>query len=301
MDPSSADRVVFPNDHITKGDVFRYYEMVGPRLLPFIANRALTVERFPKGIADKGFMQKNAPGHAPAGVIERLEVPRDEGGVTTYPIVHDVDGVLFFANLGVITFHAPPSLAVDMLHPDWVIWDLDPPVGSGDKARAAALALREVLQSFGVPTSVMTSGSKGFHLRTHVTRTMPADRMSAFARGVSALAAAAHPELMTLAFKKVERGNRVFLDWLRNMPLSTSVAPWSLRPKDRAPVAAPITWDEVEDIEPDGITIDDVPNRLEYDAWAKITPMDPTDSAEKVKRALKEGGITLGQFDRFRS
>jgi bifunctional non-homologous end joining protein LigD len=239
MKVSNADRVVFPDDGVTKGEVVAYYESVAGHMLPFLAGRALTVERYPRGIGAKGFMQKNAPEHF-TDEIDRHEVPKEDGGTTVYPVVRDAGAIAAFANLGVITFHVPPSTVADEWHPDWVIWDLDPPSGAFGLVRDAATHLREVLRSFGVETLLMTSGSNGYHLRARLDPVADAEMVAKAARGVSALAAAAYPDEMTLAFRKADRGDRVFVDWLRNAPYSTSVVPWSLRGRPGAPVAVPL-------------------------------------------------------------
>jgi bifunctional non-homologous end joining protein LigD len=301
VEVSNAGRVVYPEDGFTKGDVVDHYRGVAGRMLRYISGRALTVERFPKGIGEKGFMQKNIPQHAPPDLIGRHEVDREEGGVTVYPVVDSEEGILFFANLGVITFHAPPSTLDRMDHPDWLIWDLDPPEGEAGQVRRAAYALRDVLDSFGIPTLPMTSGSKGYHLRTPITPGVSADVASGVARGTAALAEAAHPDLMTLAFRKADRGDRVFVDWLRNTPLSTSVVPWSLRARPGAPVATPLTWDDVAKVSPDGVHLPEAANRGVPSVWEDPQSFDIAAVRDEVEKMVEEAGIELEPFDRFRS
>jgi bifunctional non-homologous end joining protein LigD len=301
VEVSNADRVVFPEDGITKGDVVAYYERVAERMLPFIEGRLLSVERFPRGIGGQGFMQKNVPDHAPEDLIGRHEVPKEDGGTTTYPMVSTPEGITFFANLGVITFHVPPSRIDDEMQPDWAIWDLDPPPGSVALVRKAATAMRSVLDGYGVPTLLLTSGSKGYHLRAELEPTSDFESVVMVARGTAALAAAANEDLMTLAFRKADRGDRVFIDWMRNTPRSTSVVPWSLRPKDGAPVAAPISWAELDQVAPDQVRLGNVGDRSRKRPWAKGRPIDLAPVAEKVEADLASSGIVLEPFDRFRS
>ena len=301
MEVSNADRVVFPDDGITKGQVVAYYESVAGKMLPFLANRALTVERFPRGTGSKGFMQKNAPEHFTDDMIDRHEVPKEDGGTTVYPVVQDAAVIPAFANLGVITFHVPPSTVDDDWHPDWVIWDLDPPSGAFGLVREAAQAMREVLAGFGIDTVLMTSGSNGYHLRARLDPVADAEAVAKVARGTSALASAAYPDQMTLAFRKADRGDRVFVDWLRNAPYSTSVVPWSIRARAGAPVAVPISWDEIDDIDPDGIQMTEAGDRFGLDPWEGLRPKDLTALVEKVEDALADAGIELEPFDRFRS
>lgn len=298
---SNADRVVFPDEGVTKGDVVAYYETVADRLLPFLTDRALTVERYPKGTAEKGFMQKNAPDHFGENLIDRHEVPKEDGGTTVYPVVRDVEAIAEFANLGVITFHVPPTTVSDEDHPDWAIWDLDPPSGAFDIVRAAARRMREVLESFGISTVLMTSGSNGYHLRARLDPVADTETVSDVARGTAALAVAAHPDNLTLAFRKAERGDRVFVDWLRNSPYSTSVVPWSLRARSGAPVAVPIFWNELDAIDPNGVRLADIEGRFDQDPWASVKVHDLAALAPGVQEALDDAGIDLEPFDRFRS
>jgi bifunctional non-homologous end joining protein LigD len=281
--------------------VVAHYELVGEKMVPFVEGRALTVERYPKGTASKGFMQKNAPEHFSDDLIGRHEVPKDDGGTTVYPVVNTVEAIAEFANLGVITFHVPPSTVEDEWHPDWAIWDLDPPPGEFDLVRNAAISMRETLETVGIQTVLMTSGSNGYHLRTRLDRNADAETVAKIARGTAALAAAAHPDEMTLAFRKAERKNRVFVDWLRNAPYSTSVVPWSLRARSGAPVAAPISWDELDGTAPDGIRFHEAAKRLGDDPWKDARAQDLEPLAQIVEDALGDAGIELEPFDRFRS
>lgn len=301
MEVSNADRVVFPDDGITKGEVVAHYQLVAERMLPFIEGRALSVERFPRGIGGQGFMQKNVPDHAPEDLIGRYQVPKEDGGTTVYPVVGSADGIAFFANLGVITFHVPPVKVDDETHPDWAIWDLDPPPDRVDLVRPAAEEMRSVLDQYRIPTMLMTSGSKGYHLRARIQPSLEVETVSLIARGTAALAAAAHDDLLTLAFRKSDRGDRVFVDWMRNTPRSTTVVPWSLRPRPGAPVAVPLDWEELGSVAPDQVRLPDVEQRLGSDPWAEFEPIDLAPAAELVERSLEDQGIELEPFDRFRS
>ena len=301
MEVSSADRVVFPDDGITKGDVFDYYVRVADRMLPFIEGRALSVERFPRGIGGQGFMQKNVPEHAPEDLIGRFEVPKEGGGTTVYPVVDSAEGIAFFANLGVITFHVPPVTVDDETLADWAIWDLDPPPDRVGLVREAATAMRRVLQGFDIPTLLLTSGSKGYHLRVPLKPAFDVESVALVTRGTAALAAEANDDLMTLAFRKADRGERVFVDWMRNTSRSTSVVPWSLRPRAGAPLAAPLAWSELKEVDPDGVRLDNFAARLRKRPWSKPEPVDLTGMAEIVQEALTAAGIELEPFDRFRS
>ncbi len=299
MTVSNADRVVYPESGLTKGDVFEHYLRVSPALFPFLEGRALTVERYPKGIGDQGFMQKNAPDHYPED-IDRHRVPKEGGGTTVYPVVRRPESIAFFANQGVITFHVPPVRVDDVDRPDWVIWDLDPTEGDVTMARDAAKALRDILSEYQVEVMVMTSGSKGYHLRTRLRPGLDGDTVAMMARGVAVIGAERHPDLLTVEFHKKNRGDRVFVDWLRNAPYATAVAPWSLRAREGAPLAAPISWEELDTVAPDAIRLADVEARLSSDPWTGMKATDLDLAAEMVEGDLGEAGITLTPFDRFR-
>lgn len=302
VEVSNADRIVFPDDGITKGEVVAYYQAAAERMLPFMGGRALTVERYPKGTGEEGFMQKNAPDHFSDELIARHEVPKEDGGSTEYPVLDTVEAVVAFANLGVITFHAPPSTVADEDHPDWAIWDLDPSPGDLPAVRAAAGRVRDALESFGITTVLMTSGSNGYHLRARLDSKADAGTVARVARGTAALITAAHPDELTIAFRKSEREGRVFIDWLRNAPYSTSVVPWSLRARAGAPVATPLSWDELDEVDPNGVVLADTLRRLDRpDPWEGIASQDFTLVAPVVDDALAEAGIELEPFDRFRS
>lgn len=300
MEVSNADRVVFPADGITKGEVVAYYARVSGVLLPYLKGRALTIERFPKGIGGEGFMQKNTPTHYPDN-IGRHETPKEGGGTTVYPVVEDAESIPYLANQGVITFHTPPVKVGDTLRPDWIIWDLDPLVDGLDKVRGAAAALRGVLEEFGIDTLPMTSGSKGYHLRARVKPDLDGDIVAGIARGIAALGAMRHSDLLTVEFYKKKRGARVFVDWLRNAPYATAVAPWSLRSRDGAPVAAPLSWGDVAEVAPDGVKMGDVAARLESYPWEGATVHSLAPVSDAVAAALDEAGIVLEPFDRFRA
>lgn len=301
MEISNRDRVIFPEDGISKGEVCDYYAGVAELMLPFIEGRALTVERYPKGIDSKGFMQKNAPSHFGDELIDRTVLDKEDGGTTAYPVISSADAIVAFANLGVITFHVPPVRVDSEWHPDWMIWDLDPPEGELEAVRQAAVAIKAQLASFGISTALMASGSKGYHLRARIETTLSLSRAATIARGTAALACQAHPDLLTTEFRKSDRGERVFVDWLRNAALSTSVAPWSLRPRRGAPVATPLSWDELSTVAPDGVRLAGVARRFGFDPWAELETLDLSGTEDEVDDALRAAGIVLEPFDRFRS
>jgi bifunctional non-homologous end joining protein LigD len=292
---SNPDKLLFPADGITKGEVVAHYERVGPRMLDYLAGRPLTIQRFPRGIEAKGFMQKNAADHYP-DTIARLPVPKRGGGETIYPVVDRADDLAYLANQNAITFHMWTSSAAEPGRPDWLVLDLDPEADDGDSARAAALVVGELLDRFGLDGMPMATGSKGFHVWVPLAPTDGGFGAVALAsRALAGLAVATEPDRLTTEFLKRNRRGRVFVDWLRNGPTATVVVPYSLRPRPGAPMAIPLTWDELATAEPDGCklrTFDDGPSP------ARPTPQElPVDAIEEAARAA---GVDLDTpHDRF--
>ncbi|MBT8249068.1 MAG: non-homologous end-joining DNA ligase [Acidimicrobiia bacterium] len=296
MKVSNADRVMFPEVGVTKGQVVSYYENAAGLMADFVVGRPLTLQRFPKGIAEKGFMQKNVAKHYPAS-IERYEVPKNEGGTTTYPVVRDVNDIAYLANQGTITFHVWLSTVEQPLKPDYLVLDLDPPEGSAEIVRAVALETRTVLDSFGVESIPVATGSKGFHVWIPLAGKPDFEQVSKASQALAGIIALKIPDQATLEFLKKERKGRVFVDWLRNHPGSTVAAPFSLRPRPRASLAMPITWDELESTAPDTWTIENVEDRLsDLPIWPKpvVLPID------QIVKTAEAAGVDLeARFDRF--
>ncbi len=141
MEVSSADRIMFPEIGLTKGEMVGYYETMADLIFPFLVARPLTLERYPRGIGAKGFMQKNAADHFPAS-IERYEVPKTDGGITTFPVITEPGDVPYLANQGTVSFHIWTSRAPDLDHPDYFVMDLDPEAGDVGQARSATEAVQ---------------------------------------------------------------------------------------------------------------------------------------------------------------
>lgn len=295
MEVSNADRVMFPDTGHTKGDVVEHYDRVAAHMLAFLSDRPLTLQRFPKGIAAKGFMQKNAAKHFPDS-IGRYEVPKRDGDMTVYPVVTQQGDLAYLANQGTITFHMWTSTVMTPQHPDWMILDLDPEADDLDGVRYATLAVRDTLAEFGVAGFPLATGSKGFHIWIRLDGTTSFGPVSMATRAIAGLAAKRHPERLTTEFLKRDRNGRVFVDWLRNTEIATVVVPFSLRPRPTAPVAVPLRWDEVETCAPDGWTIDDLGDRFDV-----ATTVDAQDlPVDQIIAAARSAGVDLDTpHDRF--
>ena len=306
---SNADRVVFPEVGRTKGDVVAYYERIARRMLPHVAGRPLSIKRYPKGLAGAGFFQKNVPKHYPPS-IERFAVPRharrkgDDRTETIYPLLSEEEHLPYLANQGAIEVHVPTARAADLWRPDRLVVDLDPPPGKIDLARRAARITRDALTKWGLESTPVATGSKGYHVVAPITPGPGFDVISDTMQKLAAILAADHPDELTVVFRVAARGGRVFVDWLRNNPIASAVAPYSLRARPTAPVAVPLVWDELDRTAPDAFTIADVERLLERpDALADLerTPGDAERLVAGVDAAFEERGLMLETFDRFRS
>ena len=302
LNVSNPDRVVFPDVGLTKGDVVRYYTTAAARMLPHLSGSPLTLERFPKGLSGGGFMQKNAGKHFPE-TIGRHEVPR-RGGTTVYPVVYEAADIAYLANQGTLTFHAWTSRVSNPSHPVRLVIDLDPPTDSADSAREAAELVGEALRNLGLPSAPVATGSKGYHVVAPIAATTPYSDVATMAQGLAALLCTERSDLLTTEFRKVNRKGRVFVDWLRNAPGSTTVVPWSLRPRPHAPTAVPIGWADMDDTPPDRWSLNTVDERLGSPdplAALMVDAPDATGAVAAVAGLLAEREIELEPFDRFRS
>ena len=295
MEISNPDKEYFPG--VTKRRVVEHYAAVADVMLPHVTNRPLTLERFPNGVTAKGFMQKNASKHFP-DFIERVEIVTPNT-TTVHPSISNVEGLLYLAGQGTITFHIPDSRNDALGEPDRFVMDLDPAEGDTASVVDVALATRAILADFDIGSTPMVTGSKGIHVIVTMEPTVPFEALSLTTRALAGLVALAVPELATVEFLKKERAGKVFVDWLRNRPGQTAVAPWSLRPRVEATVAVPIGWDEVGTVSPAGVTIHDVAARLGAGAeWAPA--VDLAGSIEGIEAAARDAGVDVDTpFDRF--
>jgi bifunctional non-homologous end joining protein LigD len=238
------EKLLFPDDGISKGEVAAYYEAVAPFMLPHLSGRPVTMERFPGGIAAKGFMQKDVVKGFPEW-LERVEVAK-HGGTTHYAIVRELRSLLWLANQNCITPHVWSSRVPELMRPDLCVFDLDPSRDEPDVLRAATLLVRDVLAELGLRSWLKTSGSKGYHVVVPVDAATSYEQVWTFAQGVAIVLAKRDPEHLTLEFIKADREGRILIDTGRNGPGATFAAAYALRARQGAPVSAPCTWAELE-------------------------------------------------------
>jgi len=238
------EKVLFPDDGITKGEVAAYYAAVAAVLLPHIRRRPVTMERFPSGIDAKGFLQKNVVKGFPAW-LERAEAPKKDG-VVNYPLANDARALQWMANQNTVTLHVWPSRVPRWDRPDVCVFDLDPAHDDPEALRAVVLGLRDLLVELGLTSAVKTSGSKGFHVVVPLARGTTFRDSARFADRVAARLIERQPERVTQAFAKADRGGRIYLDTGRNRAGATFAAVYTIRARPGAPVSAPCTWKEIE-------------------------------------------------------
>jgi bifunctional non-homologous end joining protein LigD len=238
------DKVLFPDDGITKGELAAYYDSVAPLMLPHIRSRPVTLERYPAGIGKKGFWQKDVSKGFPEW-LERVEVPKKDGTVH-HPLITDTRSLLWVTNQNTITPHVWVSRAPDLYRPDVCVFDLDPAHDEPEVLRRVALALRDLLSELGLPSWVKTSGSKGFHIVCSLDGKTGTAEVAHFAQSVGAILVARDPQHLTQEFSKADRDGRILVDTGRNGYSATFAAAYAVRAKPGAPVSAPCTWEEIE-------------------------------------------------------
>jgi bifunctional non-homologous end joining protein LigD len=242
---SNADKILFPDDGISKGDLIEYYRRVAEVMLPHVRGRVVTMERFPDGIDGDGFYQKDVPDYFPDW-IETVAVAK-QGGTLRQLTIENRETLAYLANQGCIAIHVWPSRADDLLHPDRLIFDLDPSTDDFAPVRKAARAVRQALDEVGLPSFVMTTGSRGLHVVSPLDRQADFAAVRDFAVSLARLVAGRDEASFTVEQRKNKRGDRVFIDYLRNAYGQHGIAPYSVRPKPRAPVATPLDWHELGD------------------------------------------------------
>jgi bifunctional non-homologous end joining protein LigD len=244
---SNPDRVIYPKDGVTKGELADYYATIEPLIMVDVAKRPMTLIRFPQGTAEKGFFQKHDKGTFGPDV-KQIPIKESDGSTEDYLYFDDIKGLLACVQMGTIEFHGWGSKVKKVEYPDRLVFDLDPDVGLdfGNVKEAAAL-LRELLKGLGLESFPLLSGGKGIHVVVPLDASKDWPVVKDFAERFSRAIAEAEPRMFTANIRKEQRKGRIFLDWLRNQRGATAVMPYSARGREGAPVAAPISWDELDE------------------------------------------------------
>ena len=269
------DKLFFPGDGITKGDLIEYYRTAATAMIGYLRDRPLVMERYPDGITGQGVVQKNVPRYFPAWV-SRAEVPKQGGGALCQVVGDKPATLVYLANQGCVELHVFLSALGALDRPDQLVFDLDPPDAAHfGQTRRTALDLRALLEGeLGLTAYVKTTGGKGLHVHVPLRPADDFDAVRGFAREIADLLVSRAPERLTTEQRKEQRGDRLYLDLMRNGYAQMAVAPYSVRARPGAPVATPLDWAELDrDLSPGQFTIRTLGDRLAQskDPWAGMT------------------------------
>lgn len=246
---SNRDRIIYPESNVTKGQLADYYVAIAPIMLPWAGSRPISLVRCPQGRAKKCFFQKHDAGSF-GDAVRHVGIMEKDGHEEPYLYIDTPEGLLTCVQMGTIEFHGWGARIEDVEKADRLVFDLDPDVGLDFEAvRTAAFHFRDILRSIGLDTFPMLTGGKGVHVIAPLTPRAEWPEVKDFAHRLAQAVAQSDPEHFTAALPKVQRKGRIFVDYLRNQRGATAVMPYSARSREGAPVAAPITWKEMETID----------------------------------------------------
>lgn len=265
---SSPDKVIFENPTITKADVVRYYASVSERMLPYVANRILSIVRCPKGVSQTCFFKKH-PGNDHKAISIR-PVMNGRGEQEEYFYIEDTAGLIYEAQMGTLEFHTWGSKADDLERPDIMVFDLDPDEGMDlETVRQGVRDVKSILEELSLISFLKTSGGKGYHVVVPFKPSVDWDTFYDFAKRIAVVMEAKWPDRYTSNVRKSSRRGKIFIDWIRNGRGATSISPYSLRARDGARVSLPISWEELDTVAPDGIGMEEALARVRRgeDPW----------------------------------
>ncbi|CAN5324152.1 non-homologous end-joining DNA ligase [soil metagenome] len=267
---SNPDKVLFNSDRsdvLTKVGLAKYYQSVAPVMVPYLAERPISMQRFPDGIDGPGFYEKKVPSHFPHLVATvKVETAED---MQCQVVIDDQRSLVYLADQACITPHTWLSRARALDYPDQLVFDLDPSTDDLDKLRRVASLTGELLDELGLTAFVKTTGSRGYHVVVPLRQREAFDQTREFARQVAELLVRRAPEIVTTAARQADRADRVYVDVARNSYGQTVAPPYAVRARYGAPVSTPIEWYELDRVEPDHYTVSTIGDRLSRrgDSW----------------------------------
>jgi DNA ligase D-like protein (predicted polymerase) len=267
------DKIYFPKDGYTKGDVYNYYDKVGDYMLPYLKDRPESLSRHPNGIHQAGFYQKDMTGHLPKWFKTKRIFSESSDKTIDYPMVQDKRSLLYIANLGCIEIHPWFSRAQKLDHPDFLVIDLDPDDNPFTDVIKVALAFHNLLDEIGATNFVKTSGATGIHIGIPTEAKYDFDTVRKFAESVAKVIQKKFPALTSMERSPAKRRKKIYLDCLQNRRGQTLAAPYCIRPRDGAPVSMPVTWKELTPkLKPQQFNIQNAPSRISKgaDPWAGV-------------------------------
>ncbi len=257
---TNLDKIFWPKDKITKGDLIRYYEEISPWILPHLKDRPVSLKRFPNGIDGKSFFQKNLKEHP--DWIETAQIKHETKKIN-YLLIQNKESLLFAANLASIELHPLLSSTRPFNNPDFLVFDLDPKSASFDKVVEVAKAVHQVLTEIGIDSYPKTSGATGLHIAVPLGAKYSFDQAKKFAELVALIVHQRIPKISTLERSPSKREGKVYIDCYQNNFGQTLAAPYSVRARSGAPVSTPLRWNEIKKgLNPADFTIKTVPRRL---------------------------------------
>lgn len=282
-------KVLFPEDGITKRDLIAYYERIAPWILPHLQGRPLALERYPDGIARPGFFQKAASAYYPDWI--KTVVVKKTGGTVQHVICDDTATVVYLANQACVTPHLWLSRAEKLDRPDQLVFDLDPGTNNFEAVKATARSLKQLLDWLDLPAYLKTTGSRGLHVIVPLKPAETFESVRSFARSCARLVVSQAPAQRTMEERKNARGERVFVDTNRNAYAQLIAPAYAVRARRGAPVSTPIDWSELaaNDLRPDGVTIQNIFSRLKRtedpwkNFWLQVASLD--EARRKLKSA----------------
>jgi bifunctional non-homologous end joining protein LigD len=273
VEPSNLDKVFWPDERLTKGDLIDYFDAVSSAVLPAIRNRPLTVKRYPDGIKGMTFFQKNTPKYAPTWVKTVTLRAESAGRDVAYTLCNDKRTLRWLANQACIELHPWLSRTDRLDRPDHLVFDLDPPEDAFERSVQVALVLKEVLDEAGLEGLPKTSGGKGVHVYVPLQRRYHYRLVRAAALTIGSRVEERMPDEATTEFRIANRGGKVFLDPGRNAPGAHIIAAYSPRARPGATVSFPVPWGDLESVKPGDFTIKNVPGLIaKKDLWRELMP-----------------------------
>ncbi|MDZ7743440.1 MAG: non-homologous end-joining DNA ligase [Bacteroidota bacterium] len=289
---SNPDKVIFPDENLTKKDLVEYYRKISEYILPYIKDRPMMLHRYPNGIDGKDFYQKEVPDYFPEWIATiTVKVKKEEQDKQEFTSCNSEAALIYVANQASITPHVFLSKKGNLDHPDKMIYDLDPPEGEFEVVRECAKDFKKLFEELELNAFVMTTGSKGLHVVLPLDEKADFKEVREFAKDVANLLADREPDKYTVETLKKKREGRLFLDYMRNSHGATAVAPYSLRAKKGAPVATPLDWDEIgnKDLDAQSYNHSNIFRRLG-------SKKDPWKDFEKKKNSLKSARKKLDEM-----
>jgi len=271
---TSPDKDMYHGLNITKEQVARYYDIVSGRMMPYVSRRVLSFLRCPDGIGKECFYQKHLE-HTGKGIV-KIEITESSGDKEDYVYIETEKGLLSSVQMGTLEFHVWGSKVDQLENPDMLVFDLDPAEGMEMlKVREGVLDMKKILDELSLISFLKTSGGKGYHVVVPLNGSTDWDKVREFAKLCAQAMEERWPDKYTSNMRKEKRKGKIFIDWVRNGRSATSVSPYSLRAREGAPISMPIAWEELHEVAPNEVTLENIEKRLEKeDPWENFFKVD---------------------------